>query len=328
VIVVSMIAKDSLTRVGEEVFKKVLDSTLQIPYESFVLVSDGTDGTEGFVRKWCEGHGKELVVARSNLYGHERPTRATARQTAVDLFLSNFSDEWLMFIDDDDAVLNEGWWKWVAENKALEDPRVGEVWGINWDATPERRKFLALFGVRLEDYLVRKFHERGGCHDTLYRRRAIEGVMIPPELHVYEDAYLHHYVVRRGWKSVINPVGVTHYHPTATTDLKAEMEKAKLAIHAALKYGICEYEYVKTMREALKNRVLAYLSLLRPVLGLAPMALTTVKVFGPRKGVAEAFKRQYLKLWFRWQALKAVKEMGAMPEVPDLAHSCAHEAMK
>jgi len=127
-IVVSMIVKDSLTRVGEEVFEKVLDSTLQIPYGSFVLVSDGADGTEGFVKKWCEGHGKELVVARSNLYGHERPTRATARQTAVDLFLSNFSDEWLMFIDDD-AVLNEGWWKWVAENKALEDPQVGRCGG-------------------------------------------------------------------------------------------------------------------------------------------------------------------------------------------------------
>jgi hypothetical protein len=49
-IVVSMIVKDSLTRVREEVFKKVLDSTLQIPYESFILVSDGSDGTEGFVK--------------------------------------------------------------------------------------------------------------------------------------------------------------------------------------------------------------------------------------------------------------------------------------
>jgi cellulose synthase/poly-beta-1,6-N-acetylglucosamine synthase-like glycosyltransferase len=329
VIVVSMIVKDSLTRVGEEVFKKVLDSTLQIPYESFVLVSDGSDGTEGFVKGWCGEHGKELVVTRSNLYGHGRPTRATARQTAVDLFLSNFSDEWLMFVDDD-AVLNEGWWSWVAENRALEDPQVGEVWGINWDATPERKNFLALFGVKLEDYLVRKFHERGGCHDTLYRRKAIEGIMIPPELHVYEDAYLHHYVVRRGWKSVINPVGVTHYHPVPTLTLREEKEKAKLAIYVALKYGICEYEYVKPIRQTLRSRALAYLSLLRPVLGLAPMMLTTVRVFGLRKGIAEAFKRQYLKLWFRWQVLKAVKGMraGSMSEMPDLAHSCAHEVMK
>jgi hypothetical protein len=55
------------------------------------------------------------------------------------------------------------------------------------------------------------------------------------------------------------------------------------------------------------------------------MMLTTVKVFGPRKGVVEGFKRQYLKLWFRWQVLRAVKGMkvGSMPEVPDLSHSCA-----
>jgi len=309
-IVLSVITKDALTRVGREVFSKVLNSTLQIPYRSFILVSDSSDGTDAFVRRWAEERGKELVVARSSLYGHHRPTRATARQTAIDLFLSNFDEEWLMFVDDD-AVLNEGWWAWVAENKVLEDPEVGEVWGVNWDSTPERERFLKLFGVKLEDYLIRKFEERGGCHDTLYRRGAIEGVRIPPELHVYEDAYLHRYVVGRGWRYVVNPVGVTHYHPTATiTDLKVEKEKARIAIGAALKYGICEYECMREVERARKNRLLAYLSLLRPVLGLAPMLLVTTRTYGLKKGIVEGLKRQYLKLWFRWQVLRATRGRG------------------
>jgi hypothetical protein len=57
---------------------------------------------------------------------------------------------------------------------------------------------------------------RGGTHDTLYRRKALEGVNIPPELHICEDAWLHHYVRYNGWESRIIKTGITHYSPTAT----------------------------------------------------------------------------------------------------------------
>lgn len=63
------------------------------------------------------------------------------------------------------------------------------------------------------------------------------------QLHVYEDTFLHHYVNCRGFKSIINPIGVTHYHSEATMiELKREKEKAKLAIYAAINYDIVEYE--------------------------------------------------------------------------------------
>jgi len=158
--------------------------------------------------------------------------------------MHNFNNEWLMFVDDD-AILNDGWWSWVIENKAVENPKTGEIWGINWDSTPERGMFLKFFKKNVKQYLVEKFNVRGGTHDTMYRKKAIKGVKIPPELHVYEDAYLHHFVRCHGWETVINPIGVTHYHPITETNLRAEMERARTTICLALKYGIIEYEYAE-----------------------------------------------------------------------------------
>lgn len=77
-----------------------------------------------------------------------------------------------MFLDDD-AVLNLGWWEWVLQNELLDGPEIGEIWSINWDSTPERMRFLRMFGINLKEYLIRKFYDRGGTHDTIYRRAAI-----------------------------------------------------------------------------------------------------------------------------------------------------------
>jgi len=313
-VVLSFITKNSYTKMKKTIgLERVLDSTLQIPYKSIILVDDSEDETAKVFRKWCDQHGKEVLITRSALYGAKSPTRATARQTAIDLFLSNFSQKWLMFVDDD-VILNEGWWDWIRRNEVLRDPTVGEVWGINWDASPERERFLRLFGIDLKSYLVRKFEERGGTHDTLYNRHAIAGIRIPPELHVYEDAFLHFYVKCGGWKSVINPVGVMHYHPMYLyTDLRREKEFLKLAIHAATKYGICEYENARLLKKRPSKKILAYLALTRPILGFLPMLLTTIRVYGIKNGFLEAVKRQYLKLWFRWRVLHTIKT-----EIPDV----------
>jgi hypothetical protein len=44
-----------------------------------------------------------------------------------------------------------------------------------------------------------------------------------------------------------------------------------------------------------------------------PMLFTTIRLYGFKKGFIEAFKRQYLKLWFRWQVLRNVRS-----RVPDV----------
>jgi len=110
-VVLSFITKNSYTKMKHTIgLEKVLDSTLQIPYKSIILVDDSKDETAKVFRKWCDQHGKEILVVRSALYGAKSPTRATARQTAIDLFLTNFGQKWLMFVDDD-VILNEGWWE-------------------------------------------------------------------------------------------------------------------------------------------------------------------------------------------------------------------------
>ena len=314
-IVLSMITRDSVSRLKKTpiTLMDVLDSTLQVPYRSIILVDDSKDDTKHVVREWTSRHGLEIIIISSKQYGHPHPTRATARQTAIDIFFENFSDEWLMFMDDD-VMLKEGWWKWIMENRIMEDPRVGEIWGINWHASPEKKKLLDLLGINYKDYLMKKFNERGGTHDTLYRRKAIEGVRIPPELHIYEDAYLHYWVKCNKWKSVVNPVGAIHYHPAETfTDIKREKERMKLAIHVATKYGICEYDIIKKMKASKKNRVLAYFSLMRPILGFALTLPIMIKAYGFNRGVKETFKQQYLKLWFRWQVLRITQE--GIPEI-------------
>jgi len=227
------------------------------------------------------------------------------------LFMQNFGNEWLMFVDDD-AVLNPGWWGWVDEHAVLYDGKVGEVWGINWDAYPDRKRILEAVGVDYTEYLIRKFNDRGGTHDTLYRRKAIDGVVIPWELHVYEDAWLHHWVRCKGWESVINPVGVTHYSPFRT-DLKTQKRQLELAIHVAFKYGIVEYDMFRNVHSL--SIIRQALGLFRPILGTPLMSMVYVRTYGLRKGLPYALKRQYLKLWFRWEVLKNTIRYGEPPNV-------------
>lgn len=79
----AMITKNSLSKLGR-IFREALRSSLQVPYHAIILVDDGSDATAEYV--------KEVIVTRPRLYGFERPTRATARQTAIDVFLENFTD--------------------------------------------------------------------------------------------------------------------------------------------------------------------------------------------------------------------------------------------
>ena len=307
-VVLSFITRNSYSKMRRAPvsLEDVLASTLQIPYRQIILVDDSTDETREFFRKWCEKYDKELIVSGSRLYGYVRPTRATARQTAIDIFFENFTDNWFMFVDDD-VVLNQGWWDWILQNKVLSDPGVGEIWGINWDFSHERKQLLKLFRIDLKSYLIRRFEMRGGTHDTIYNRHAIEGVKIPPELHVYEDAYLHFWVKCAGWKSVVNPIGVLHYHQTDPyTDISRGKGRLRLMRHVAINYGICEYEEVRDLKGF--KRVKAHLALIRPILGLPPALLASCKMHGIKNGFIEAIKRQYLKLWLRWNMLKIIQD--------------------
>ena len=310
--IVSFITRNSAERLRYSgiTLHDVLNSSLQIPYKSIILVDDSSaeSKTIQVFREWCDAHNKELVVSNSRYSWNGRSTRATARQTAIDIFFENFKDDFLMFVDDD-VILRDGWWRWIEENRVLEDDEVGEVWGINWDVASARKGFLDLCCISFEKYLVKRFRERGGTHDTIYRREALKGISIPPELHVYEDAYIHFWISRAGWKSVINPIGVLHY-PSGPPSGSASIEEIKESIRLAIKYGVYEGETLKKYSSSRLRRMIGYLSLTRPILGFLPISLNLIRSKNlNRTEFMGICRQQYLKLWAKWHILKASKTL-------------------
>ncbi|BDR91651.1 glycosyltransferase [Vulcanisaeta souniana] len=238
-ITLSMIVKNSVSRIGPNIFKKVLFSSLQVPYDTIILVDDGNDNTKLIVRDFASEHNKEILILRSP---YEKPTRALARQMAINAFLENTVSEWLFFLDDD-AILRPGWWE--VSKELMKDPAVGEIWGINWDLDNRRKEYVELLGDSYKEYLIRAFQIRGGTHDTLYRRDAIRDVIIPHWLHVYEDAWLHHYVNCKGWKSAINEIGIIHLNSPISSGFMSDAQKTIIKYRLLLKYGIDTDEKVK-----------------------------------------------------------------------------------
>lgn len=301
-IVLSMITFNSTEKVGREVFRRVWESSLQVPYESIILVDDSTTGdVRSFVKSFAREHGKELIVERSKLYGYRRPTRATARQTAIDIFMENFSEEWLMFLDDD-FVLSKGWW---SEAKGYTgDERVGIIWGINWDAGSERERSLRPLRVSVEDYLVEAFKVRGGLHDALLRRRALAGMpRIPPSLHVYEDAWVYWALTCKGWQYRIVRRGGLHYNPFIET--KVDINQ----IIEAYRYGFFDKLLIsRGLHEEYKSVLLSALLVLRPMIGF----IYYLPWYFPR-GLWKLAYRQYVRTKIRYYLLKARIKYGPPP---------------
>ncbi|MEM4898117.1 MAG: hypothetical protein QXR18_07950 [Pyrobaculum sp.] len=69
-----------------------------------------------------------------------------------------------------------------------------------------------------------EFQNSGGLHDTLLRREAIEGIKIPPWLHVYEDAYVKKYIECKGWQWRIVEVRGIHLRASAEGYTKRDVD--------------------------------------------------------------------------------------------------------
>lgn len=281
-VVLSMITKNSFSELKNILFE-TLNASLQIPYIHFILVDDSRDETSRVIREWCKENNKEIYVLKSKRYGYYRTTRATARQTAIDFFLENFKSEWLMFLDDD-AVLNPGWWEEARIH--IMDERVGLIWGLNYDALPTRKRYLDMLGIDYVAYLKRQFEVRGGTHDTLLRRKAIEDIKIPPALHIFEDAYIKRWVEYKGWECRILSSGVCHKN----LGREPGMQTLKLMAEWGLKLGLEDPKY--------KNRFFCFYALARSTAGFPLTILLYIKRDGV-KGVSEGMKRAKTKWLYR-----------------------------
>jgi len=174
-----------LTKNSERLLRKCIDSVYgNVPVNTLIVV-DGysNDGTVQIVKEFQEKHGNVIFV-------QDKGTRGSARQKAMKMVKS----EWFMFVDSD-VVLSPNWF--VKAEKLIRDD-VGAIWGIEIWSVLRKTKILKLF----ERVTLKIFEERGGTHDLLVRRKAVEGIQVPYHLHTYEDAYIKSWICKKGYKVI------------------------------------------------------------------------------------------------------------------------------
>jgi len=175
----------ALTKNSERVLRECLSSVYENVPVSRLIVVDGysTDGTLGILEEFRKKYGNVLLI-------RERGTRGHARQTAIDAV----ETEWFVFVDSD-VILCKDWfaraWKHVKSD-------VGAVWGMEIWSVLRHAKILGLF----ERVTFKIFERRGGTHDLLVRRRAVDGIRIPSYLHTYEDSFIKNWIRRNGFKVI------------------------------------------------------------------------------------------------------------------------------
>jgi glycosyltransferase involved in cell wall biosynthesis len=218
-----------LTKNSEHLLDKCLASIYaNVPVKNLIVV-DGfsTDGTLKIVNKINEEHGNITVL-------NENGSRAKAREKG----LRQVRTEWFMFVDSD-VILSRDWFR-KAEKGIKTD--VGAIWGMNIDVIPnvKDKRFL-----KLQSLIARQcFNLRGGMHDTLIRREAVEGIRIPEQLHVYEDAYIMNWIKEKGYKAVIgDDIYCLHFKPPGDWNLKNGISQAIFEVRCGLVYSHL-YEYM------------------------------------------------------------------------------------
>jgi glycosyltransferase involved in cell wall biosynthesis len=222
---VAMITKNSAT--DNPVFERVLDRLFEeVPVNNFILVdAKSTDDTFEIISRKTLEHKTRLIphICEGN--------RAVARQIAIE----SVETDWFLFLDDD-VILGQWWWH--VASMAMNVDKVGLVWG--WDRIVNkhsRNRMKVMYYLRREaefTLMNRNFRNRGGLHDTLIRKKAIENVKIPPDLHVFEDWYIMEYVKRQGYYAITIPSFYCYHHLNPKFTLKNMTEIARLE----KKYGL------------------------------------------------------------------------------------------
>jgi glycosyltransferase involved in cell wall biosynthesis len=174
-----------LTKNSERMLRKCIDSVYENVPVNRLIVVDGysTDGTVQIVKAFQERHGNVIYV-------QDGGTRGSARQAGI----NKVKGDWFMFVDSD-VVLCKNWFD-KAEKLIRDD--VGAIWGMEIWSALRKAKVLKLY----ERASLKIFEKRGGMHDLLIRRRAVEGIKVPCQLHTYEDAYVKSWICAKGYKVI------------------------------------------------------------------------------------------------------------------------------
>ena len=212
-----------LTKNSEHLLSKCLSSIYQnVPVKNLIVI-DGfsTDRTLQILDKFNEKYGN---ISLFQMKG----SRAKARTEGI----SRVSTDWFMFVDSD-VLLCKDWYKKAQADLAS---GVGAVWGLNIDVIPNVKDKRIL---KLQSLIARQcFYLRGGMHDTLILRKAVEGIRIPEQLHAYEDAFIVQWIEKHGYKvSVGSDIYCLHYKPPTNWNLKNGFAQAIVEFKCGLVYS-------------------------------------------------------------------------------------------
>lgn len=237
---VVLLTKDSLSRNDQGVFEESLDSVKsEVPVHRIIVVDAfSEDGTIEMVRQKFQN---VEVIQDHALRGKAREIGIRAVET-----------EFFMFVDDD-VILCPNWYDKAI--KYFDDEGVGAVWGVDrFLQDGSRAGSIQLMskvrGLTHDEILMRNFKIRGGTHDILIKTEAIRGILIPEDLHVYEDAWIKEFIERRDWKVLpVSDPWCIHKKPKS----KWTWEKGFLLASLEEKYG---YLHRHTLYYKLRNFIL------------------------------------------------------------------------
>ena len=218
-----------LTKNSEYLLEQCLAAVYEnVPIKNLIIV-DGfsTDRTMKIINKANEVHGNVKLVKVNG-------SRGRAREKGI----QQVSTEWFMFVDSD-VILGRDWFKKAEKNV---EKNVGAVWGINIDLVPNVKDKRIL---KLQSIIARLcFSLRGGMHDTLIRRQAVEGIRIPEQLHAYEDTYIMNWIKKKGYKTVIgDDIYCLHFKPPGSWNLQNGVSQAMVEFRCGVIYSHM-YEYM------------------------------------------------------------------------------------
>lgn len=233
-----------LTKNSQRVLGKCFNSIYRNVPVNRLIVVDGcsTDKTLEIVDRFRRSYGNVILI-------EDQGTRGSARQKGIEAV----ETEWFMFVDSD-VVLCDQWFE-KAEKYMEED--VGAIWGIEVWSVVRNPAFLKLF---LQ--VTRKIFEiRGGTHDLLVRREAIEGIQIPKELHYFEDAYVKEWINKNGYKVIAkyDPYCI-HYRPPTVWTMRGSIDISS----EALTFGLLEKYPKLLLPYSFYATYVLYQSLLKP----------------------------------------------------------------
>ncbi len=218
-----------LTKNSQHLLGKCLAAVYQnVPVKNLIVI-DGysTDCTLKILEQFNRKYGNV------RLYQIEG-TRAKARTEGI----RKVTTEWFMFVDSD-ALLCKNWFKKVVVDLA---DGVGAVWGLNIDLLPNVHNKRIL---KMQMMVAKRcFKLRGGMHDTLILRKAVEGIQIPEELHLYEDAYIVRWIETHGFRVAVgSEVYCLHDKAPDNWSIRNGVSQAITELRCCLVYSHL-YQYV------------------------------------------------------------------------------------